>query len=308
VIRLLAVVPLISLITLIVVSLGACHRRPAPTGPPPTAAPPHDSLPAGWTAPSEPFRIAGNLYYVGSKNVASYLFTTPEGHILLDSGTAEMTPMVRRDIEKLGFAPAEIKVLLDSHAHFDHVGGHAALKRASGARVMVMRADAEAVASGVDRSPLGGDGWQPVAVDRVLDDGDTVTLGGTTLQAIAAPGHTPGCTVWTTRIHEPDKDYTVVFYGCARPNNGVPLLHNPRFPHLVDDTLATFRRMRTLSPDIVLTMHPEHLLAGTIDRIRAGARPHPLDDPGAWPKLLDETEAEFTALVERERAAAGTAK
>jgi len=282
-------------------ALAACHPSPAP-------ASRDDSLPTGWTDPFEPFRIAGQLYYVGAKNVASYLFVTPQGDILLDTGTPAMTPMIRGNIEKLGFALGDIKILVCSHAHFDHVGGLAALKRATGAQVMVMRGDADAVAAGVDRSPLGAAGWEPVAVDRVLDDGATVAIGDTTLTVIAAPGHTPGCTVWTTRIHEPDKDYAVVFHGCARPNDGVALLHNARFPHLVDETRATFQRMRTLKPDIVLTMHPEDVFAGKLDRLRAAARPHPLDDPAAWPKLLDETEAEFNAMVQREQADAAASK
>lgn len=281
-------------------ALAACHASPSPAG--------DDALPAGWTDPFEPFRIAGNLYYVGARNVASYLFVTPQGDILLDSGTPRMTPMIRGNIAKLGFKVADIKILLDSHAHFDHVGGHAAVKQASGAQVMVMRGDAEAVAAGVDRSPLAGAGWAPVAVDRVLDDGATVTLGDTTLTAVAAPGHTPGCTVWTTQIAEGDRRYAVVFYGCARPNDGVALLHNPRFPTLIDDTFATLRRMRTLAPDIVLTMHPEDVFAGKLDALRAGTRPHPLDDRAAWPKLLDEVEADFTGMVERARAADASTK
>lgn len=290
---------LASLIASLAVSLAACHGPPVL---PPT------SLPDGWASPIEPFRIAGNLYYVGAKNVAVYLVATPEGHIVIDTGTREMAPMVRANIAKLGFAVRDVKILLSSHAHDDHVGGHAALQQASGARVMVMRGDAEALAAGVDRSPLEGDGWPPVKVDRVLADGDKVALGGAELQAIAAPGHTPGCTVWTTQIHEPEKDYAVVIYGCARPNNRVSLINNPRFPHLVEETRETFRRMRALTPDLVLTVHPDDQFAGTIDRIRAGARPHPLEIPTAWPKLLDEAEAEFNAQLERQQRGGPAAK
>ena len=303
-VQLSAIARVIVSVVVIGAALAACHPSPAASG----SAPADDSLPAGWTDPFEPFRIAGNLYYVGAKNVASYLFVTPAGDILLDSGTPKMTPMIRGNIEKLGFKAADIKILLDSHAHFDHVGGHAALRQASGAQVMVMRGDAEAVAAGVDRSPLAGAGWAAVAVDRVLDDGATVTLGDTTLTAIAAPGHTPGCTVWTTQIAEGDQHYAAVFYGCSRPNDGVALLHNPRFPTLIDDTFATLRRMRTLTPDIVLTMHPEEVFAGKLDALRAGTRPHPLADRAAWPKLLDEVEADFTGMVERARAADASTK
>lgn len=101
-------------------------------------------------------------------------------------------------------------------------------------------------------------------------------------------------------MHEPDKDYTVAFYGCVRPNNGVQLNGNARFPHLLDQTLQTFRRMRTLAPDIYVMMHPEDRFTAAVERMAAGVRPHPLDDPGAWPKLLDEAEAEFAELVRRD--------
>lgn len=250
-------------------------------------------LHGAWSAPVAPFRIVGNIYYVGARNIASYLITTPRGHILIDSGTREMAPVIRDNIARLGFSIADVELLLDSHAHYDHVQGHAAVVRASGARVLVMREDAEAVRTGVDRSPLGDEGWEPVRVDHELVDGETVELGGTTLQAIRAPGHTPGCTVWTTTAHEPDRDYAVVFYGCMRPNDGVQLRGNPRFPHLVDEARDTLRRMRTLTPDIFLTMHPEDQLAGKTAALARGVRPHPLADPAAWPRLLDEVEADF---------------
>jgi metallo-beta-lactamase class B len=280
-----------SLPILFVLACGSPRAVPAPNA----------ELHGPWSAAVAPFRIVGNVYYVGAKHISSYLVTTPEGHVLIDTGTREMEPVIRAGVEQLGFALRDIKVVLSSHAHFDHVGSHAALQRATGARVMVMRDDAPAVASGVDQSPLGDEGWQPARVDRILSDGDTVALGGTTLQAIAAPGHTPGCTVWTTRAHEPDKDYTVVFYGCVRPNNGVQLIGNARFPHLVEQTLQTFRRMHTLQPDIYLMMHPEDRFTAAVERMIAGARPHPLDDPAAWPRLLAEAEAEFSGLVQSER-------
>src|SRR5262249_29451632 len=231
-----------------------------------------------WSAPVEPFRVVGNIYYVGAKNIASYLIVTPKGDILLDTGTREMVPVVRGNIERLGFKLADVKILLSNHAHYDHVQGHAEMKRATGAKLMAIGDDAVALESGKDRSPLGDEGWEPVKVDRVLKDGDTVSLGGATMKAVWAPGHTPGCTVWTTRTREKDRSYDVVFYGCAGPNRGVQLVGNPRFPTLVEDSLATFRKLRKLAPDIVLTMHPEEIFEGKVARLRAGERPHPLYD------------------------------
>jgi metallo-beta-lactamase class B len=257
-----------------------------------------------YSQPEEAFRLIGNIYYVGAKNIASYLVTTPQGHILIDTGTTEMTPVITANIEKLGFKVRDIKIMLSSHAHFDHIGGHAAMKKLTGARVMAIRQDAEALEAGKDLSPLGDEGWAPVKVDRVLKDGDTVTLGGATLRAIWAPGHTPGCTVWTTSVPDGGRSYAVAIFGCGGPNGGVKLVGNQRFPTLVDDTMATFRKLKMLKPDIYVSGHPQMLFAGKIDRMKAGERPHPLLDPQsqAWAKMLDEAEANFTKRVQAERA------
>src|SRR5262249_28827399 len=177
-----------------------------------------DDIHTTWSAPVEPFHVIGNIYYVGAKNIASYLIVTPQGHILLDTGTKEMEPVVRAGIEKLGYKLSDVKIMLSGHAHFDHVGSHAALQRATHAKVMALGDDAKALDSGKDRSPLGAEGWAPVHVDRVLKDGDTVSLGGTTMKAVWAPGHTPGCTVWTTNTKEGSRTYSVAFYACAGPN------------------------------------------------------------------------------------------
>jgi glyoxylase-like metal-dependent hydrolase (beta-lactamase superfamily II) len=235
-----------------------------------------------WSAPLAPFRVIGNVYYVGARNIASYLITTPAGHILLDSGTREMVPQVKANIAKLGFALADVKILLSGHAHYDHVQGHAALRAATGAQVMALGDDATALASGVDRSPLGEEGWEPVPVARVLRDGDTVTLGGTTMQAHHAPGHTPGCTVWTLPTVEKSAPHTVAFFACAGPNHDVQLVGNPRFPRLVEETMSGLQRLRTLAPDVVLLMHPEEQFASK----------RPIVDAGAWRRILDEVEAD----------------
>jgi metallo-beta-lactamase class B len=257
-----------------------------------------------YSQPEEPFRLIGNIHYVGAKNIASYLITTPQGHILIDTGTTEMTPVITGNVEKLGFKLRDIKIMLSSHAHFDHIGGHAAMKKLTGARVMAIRQDADALEAGKDLSPLGDKGWTPVKVDRVLKDGDTVALGGTTLRASWAPGHTPGCTVWTTTVPDAGKTYSVAIFGCGGPNGGVKLVGNQKFPTLVDDTMASFRKLKMLKPDIYVSGHPQMLFAGKIDRMKAGERPHPLLDPGsqAWAKMLDDAEANFMKRVQSERA------
>jgi len=249
----------------------------------------------------EPFRIIGNIYYVGARNIASYLITTPQGHIMIDTGTREMHQVIRANVEKLGFKLPDVKILLSGHAHFDHVQGHAAMKKATGAAVMAIGEDAAALAAGTDKSPLGDEGWEPVAVDRVLKDGDTVTLGGTTLRAVWTPGHTPGCTTWTTSAQEKQKTYAIVFQACGAPNAGVKLTGNTLFPMLVQDTLRSFEIQKKLKADIYLPMHPEELFAGKVERIKAGATPHPLLNPDAYAKLIADTEANFKKRVEEER-------
>jgi metallo-beta-lactamase class B len=250
----------------------------------------------------EPFHIIGNIYYVGARNIASYLITTPQGHILIDTGTKEMHDVIRTNVASLGFKLQDIKIMLSGHAHFDHVQGHAAMQKATGAKVMALRGDAEALSSGMDKSPLGDEGWDPVKVDRILKDGDTVALGGTTLRAVWTPGHTPGCTTWTTTAQEKGKSYSIVFQACGGPNAGVKLVGNTKFPTLVEDTMRSFQVQKTLKADIYLPMHPETYFAGKVERIKGGQEPHPLYDPQAYAKLTADTETAFRKRVEEERA------
>ncbi len=139
------------------------------------------------SAAEEPFRVIGNIYYVGGQ-YGSYLITTPEGHILHDTGTADMHELIVSNVEKLGFDIRDIRVMISSHAHWDHIEGHAAMKRVTGAQVVALGGDAVALRSGQDNSALGARGWEPVAVDRVVEDGDTVNMGGMTLRALWTGG------------------------------------------------------------------------------------------------------------------------
>jgi len=247
-----------------------------------------------WTKPLEPFKVLGNVYYVGSQNIASYLFVTPQGDILLDTGMPSMHQAVKANIEKLGFKLSDIKIMISSHAHIDHVGGHAEMKKATGAQVMAVGEDARALDLGRDLSPVEYLGWTPVKVDRVLKDGDTVSLGSTTLRAVLTPGHTPGATTWVTTIADGGRSYNVVFPGGAGPNPGPPVVGNPKFPMLAQQTLDTYRKLRMLNPDIQLPGHPAQLFMGKLDAIRQGARPHPLlVPPGDWVKGIDAQEAAF---------------
>jgi len=255
-----------------------------------------------YSQPVEPFRIVGNIYYVGAQNIASYLIATPAGHILIDSGTTEMHDAITSGVERLGYRVSDIRILLASHAHFDHIEGHALMQRRTGAQVMAMTGDAEALESGHDTSALGAMGWEPVSVSRRLRDGDTVSLGGTTLRAIRAPGHTQGATIWMTTVEDAGRRYTVAFFTTTTPNPGVVLVDNPRHKNVIEDTRNTFRKLKAeREPDIVLVGHPQAMFAGTVDAMRRGDRPHPLlNGAEAWTRQLAVAEADFERRVRAE--------
>jgi metallo-beta-lactamase class B len=254
-----------------------------------------------WSQPFEPFKVVGNLYYVGTRGLSSYLVVTPAGSILIDTGTEAAVPIVRANIAKLGFKVADIKVMLASHAHFDHVGGHAAMQKATGATVMVLRPDARAVETGKDLSALNGPGWQPATVGRVLNDGETVTLGNVTLTAHLTPGHTQGCTTWETTISEAGKTYRVVFIGGTSINDGVRLVGNTRHPAIAADYGRTFTRLKTLRPDVFVAQHPSIFgMEAKFRKLKAGD-PLAFVDPDGYRRFVDEEEKTYQAQLQREQ-------
>lgn len=238
---------------------------------------------AAWNQPFEPFRIAGPIYYVGTSELGVYLITTPAGHILVDGGLPESAPLIETSIRQLGFKVEDVEVLLTTQAHFDHVGSLAALQRASGGRVMVMEGDAPLVEAGGKGDYLFDDAMFPAAkVDRVLRDGDTVTLGGITLKAVLTPGHTKGCTTWTTEIVENGKAFKVLFAGSTSVNPGTVLPSMPTYPTVGADYDRAFRVQATLTPDIWVAAHAGFFgLEKKRERQKAGA-PNPFIDPQGW--------------------------
>jgi metallo-beta-lactamase class B len=253
--------------------------------------------------PIEPFKILGNVYYVGAQNISSYLITTPQGHILVDTGMPRMARPVLANVEKLGFKPNDIKLMISSHAHVDHIGGHAEVKKATGALVVASAEDAKALEAGMDMSPVGYLGWTPVRVDRIIKDGEAVTLGGTTLRAVLTPGHTPGATTWVMDVQDGARTYNVVFPGGAAPNGGPVVVGNPKHPNLDQITLNTYAKLKKLNPEIVLPGHPQGAFKGKTDQMKAGARPHPLlQEPGAWLKQQQQGEANFRKRIEADKA------
>src|SRR5215475_4858116 len=245
----------------------------------------------------EAFRVIGNIYWVGGE-YGSYLITTPQGHILLDTGTSAMHDVIVSNVKKLGFKVEDIKIMLSSHAHFDHVQGHAAMKKLTGAQVVALGGDAAALEAGKDNSAGGFPGMIAVHVDRVIKDGDTVSLGGTTLRALWTPGHTQGATVWMTTVQEGGKTYSVAFRGGEIPNDGVPLINNPRHPRVIEDTRMTLQRLKALQPpDLFLHNHHQNLGRPLDAALPVDSRCDTCMDAKAFTDMLARSEKNFTEQV-----------
>ena len=261
--------------------------------------------PRGWAEPREPFHVVGNVYSVGSAELTSFLIATPKGHVLIDGGLSELAPQIARNIDKLGFKLEDVKVLLVSHAHFDHAGGLAELKRRTGAQVVASRADAEAMARGGKGDPQFGDSipFAPVYADRIVQEGGVVRVGPTELVAHVTPGHTQGCTTWTTVQHEDAQALQVVFNCSVSVPDEYRLLGNPRYPRAVDDYERSFRTLRALPCDVLLGPHASFFQQDERRaRIKDGA-PNPFVDPAACGAYLDRSEQAFRSHLEKERSA-----
>ena len=264
--------------------------------------------PPAWTEPTAPFPIIGPIHYVGSRGLAAYLITTRDGAILIDGTLAQNVPAIERNIAAVGVPIRRVKILLNSHAHFDHAEGLARLKRDSGARLEIMDADANAIEMGVPPSIVsyGVVRFPPAHVDRVLHDGDTVSLGGVTLTALKTPGHTPGCTTWTMSVNEgPVRDGARTLravFPCSLTVAGNRLVGNTGYPGIVADFRRTFARMATLKADVVLPAHPE--LADVMQRrarAAAGAR-DAFVDPALLGRIVAGSKAAFEHDLARQQA------
>jgi len=257
-----------------------------------------------WTEPFPAHKIADNLYYVGSKGLASYLITTPQGNIIINSSLESSVPLIKASVEKLGFKFGDTKILLISHSHWDHDAGSAALKKETGAQYMVMDADVPVVESG------GKEDFQywnqpntlypPAKVDRVLHDGDTVKLGGVTLTAHKTPGHTKGCTTWTFQTTDKGKTYNVVIIGSPNVNAGYKLVNNTRYPEIAKDYETTFRVLKSLPCDIFLGAHGDYYgLLAKYPKLQAGGA-NPFVDPAGYKAYVAEREQAFRAELKKQ--------
>ncbi len=257
-----------------------------------------------WTSAFPPFRIAGNLYYVGSEDLAAYLITTPQGDILINSNLESSPAQIKNSVEAVGFHFSDIKILLISHGHYDHCAGSAQVKKMTGAKYYVMDADVPVVESG------GGNDFHyahdksmhfpPAHIDRVLHDGDTVRLGDTVLTAHLTAGHTKGTTTWTMDENEAGKTLHVVIVGSPNVNPGYKLVGNTTYPHIVDDYRREFKVLKALPCDIFLGAHGGYFgLKDKYERFNRGDKNAFIDAEGYRSYIADREQA-FEAELKRQ--------
>jgi metallo-beta-lactamase class B len=250
------------------------------------------------TAQFPPHKIVGNLYYVGTRSLASFLVVTPQGNILIDSTYERNVPTIQKSVEQLGFKFSDIKILLGSHAHADHQEGDALVKQLTGAQVMAMAEDVPAL----DAMKPGG---KTHPIDRVLHDGDTVALGGTTLVAHLTPGHTRGCTTWTLKVQDGGRTYDVVIIGSFGVNLGTKLVNNTTVPGIADEYTRAFAVAHALPCDVPLGSHPAmYHLEEKFAKLGKGG-PNPFIDPAGYKEEVAIEEAMFRAVLAEQQKAAG---
>jgi len=240
------------------------------------------------------FKIAGNLYYAGTADLAVYLIHTPQGNILINSDFKQDVPAIRKSIQQLGFSYGDTKILLISHAHADHDEAVGVVVKETGAKLMVMDAD-------VPDEESTAPGRPGAHVDRVLHDGDTVELGGSKLVARLTPGHTKGCTTWTMQVPDGARTLNAVIVGSPNVNGGYLLVGNKDYPRIADDYVKTFAVLKSLPCDLFLGAHGVYFgMLAKIDRMKAGDA-NPFIDPDGYKAYVAEREAAFRKEWEREK-------
>jgi metallo-beta-lactamase class B len=253
------------------------------------------TMPADWTRPTEPFRIADNLYYVGTEGLTALLITTPKGHILIDAPMDQNVPAVEANIRKLGFKVEDIQVLLNSHAHFDHAGGLARLKKDSGAILAASAGDKPLLEKGVyvGAESVAAFKFPPVKVDKVLKDNESVSLGGVTLTARLTPGHSPGCTTWTFPVKVDGVRRTVVYY-CSTSVAANKLGPKEQYKGIVGDYRASFAKLEKLKGDIFIAPHGDQFdLAAKRAKLKTAKGGNPFVDPAELQAVVAESEKAF---------------
>jgi metallo-beta-lactamase class B len=247
-----------------------------------------------WHTAFPSFRIAGNLYYVGTADLAVYLINTPQGNILINSDFEEDVPLIKKSIEQLGFKYSDTKIILISHAHGDHDAATGLIKKETGAKLMVMDADVPAEQSTAPGRP-------GAHVDRTLHDGSTVELGGTKLVGHLTPGHTQGCTTWTIQVHDGSRTLNAVIIGSPNVNPGYILVGNKTYPQIADDYVKTFAVLKNLPCDIFLGAHGAYFgLKAKYEKMKAGSK-DAFIDPDGYKAYVAERDDTFRKEWERQK-------
>ncbi|MFO1019972.1 MAG: subclass B3 metallo-beta-lactamase [Planctomycetales bacterium] len=257
-----------------------------------------------WDEPAEPAKIIGPIYFVGTKGLSVYLITTPEGHIILNTGMPGSGPMIEASIRKLGFKPEEIKLLLIGHAHIDHAGGHAYLQKLSGSQIAVIREEKDLFESGgkldfhYGKSPEFG--FEPAKVDQVFHDGDVLKLGDVAITALLTNGHTRGSTTFVMKLTDEGQTFTVVFPNGTSVNPGYRVAKDPSYPGIREDYQRTLRVLEDLKPDIWLMAHTEafNYDAKLARAAKEGAKAWV--DPEGYRKWIIAQKKNFDAAIARE--------
>jgi len=261
---------------------------------------------ADWTRPFPPFKLIGNVYWVGGYDLSTYLITTPQGHILINTGLAESAPAIKASVEQLGFKMSDVKILTATHGHFDHVAAIADLKKMTGASLVISERDKDLLETGGAADFRWGDTasarFPTVKVDRTFKDGEQISLGGTTLTTHLQAGHTKGATSFTTEVQENGKTYRVGIVNMGSINPGVTVTGMPKYSGIKDDYARTFAAQKAMKIDVFLSSHASQFKMH--DKYKPGDSYNPdrFVDPAGFLKEVSELEKAYLAQVAKEQA------
>lgn len=258
-----------------------------------------------WTKPFPPFKIVGNLYWVGTYDLSTYLITTPQGDILINTGLASTVPEIKAGVEKLGFKMSDVKILTATHGHYDHVAGMAELKKMTGAKLMISAPDAELLETGGKADFRFGDTlsarFEPVKVDQTFKDGDRISLGGVVLTAHLNPGHTKGATSFTFDVTENGKTYKVIIANLGSINPGVNVAGMPKYPGIAADYAKTFAAQKAMNIDVFLASHASQFRLHEKYKPGDAYEPNRFVDPNGFHEAVEKLEKVYLAQLARDR-------
>jgi metallo-beta-lactamase class B len=259
-----------------------------------------------WTRPFQPFRIIGNVYWVGSYDLSTYLIVTPQGNILINTGVGDTAQKIKAGVEQLGFKIADTKIITATHGHYDHVAGIADLKKMTGAKVVISERDKELLETGGKADFRFGDSpearFEPVKVDQTFKDGEKISLGGTELTAHASPGHTKGATSFTFNVQENGKTYRVIIANMPSINPGVTVAGMPKYPEIGKDYARTFIALKDMKIDVFLASHASQFRLHEKYKPGDAYNPERFVDPSGYLSSVQRLEKTYLEQLEKERA------